>query len=333
MRFIIAKPENKMSLGDLFYSVPNPYAMKEFKEYDDIINECREKAERELSGSGIEQLEKEITAVENTSNKMAVCIIKAIAELSAGMGYPVSISGDESGMVLMYLLGASSVHPRQIGQFRYPSEKVINDMYSSEKRFTLAIAEPVRVHIQKELDRRFSVYDANYGVYKTISLPGWEVLEDVKGNTFNSDYSICCSAEYNNAIQNLYRELYEDLFSESVDNNKNFSFEDLCRLYSYSKCSRSCTKDIHQFNALKELLFKDDIYELLVKEGIPNIVALDIANKGFWHFRKQTTINYLLQFENLRKYESLFNELPQVWSKSTCAERLNICLRQRMSNQ
>lgn len=112
MRFVVAKPQTRMSFGDLFYSLPDDLAMN--NEFDRIIKDCNSKANSELNHQIRERLKKEVDVIKETDNQSAICIIKAITDYSHELGYPVTLFGQEAGTVIMYLIGASNVHPNQI---------------------------------------------------------------------------------------------------------------------------------------------------------------------------------------------------------------------------
>ena len=105
MRFVIAKPQNKMSNGDLFYTVPKD--LVNCKEFEQIIASCRNRAKLELNNQIRKKLENEIKSIINTHNESEICIIKAITDYSRELGYPVTLFGEEAGTVIMYLIGAS----------------------------------------------------------------------------------------------------------------------------------------------------------------------------------------------------------------------------------
>lgn len=51
MKFVIAEPANKMSVGDLFYSAPRKSEID--KAYDELIQICLRRADREFPSSRI----------------------------------------------------------------------------------------------------------------------------------------------------------------------------------------------------------------------------------------------------------------------------------------
>lgn len=89
MRFVVTKPQNKMSNGDLFYTVPK--GLVSCKEFEQFIDSCRSKSKIEFNNQIRKQLENEIKAIINTRHESAICIIKAITDYSHELGYPVTL--------------------------------------------------------------------------------------------------------------------------------------------------------------------------------------------------------------------------------------------------
>ena len=177
MRFVIAKPQNKMSNGDLFYTVPKD--LVNCKEFEQIIVSCRNRAKFELNNQIRKKLENEIKAIINTHNESAICIIKAITDYSHELGYPVTLFGEEAGTAIMYLIGASNVHPKQINYSSFSSEYFINKLNNNEASYTLAIAKPIRAKLQSMLNNKFAHIESNNEIYKRIDLPDFDSLEPV----------------------------------------------------------------------------------------------------------------------------------------------------------
>ena len=72
MKFVIAKPVAKMSVGDLFYSAPRKSEID--KAYDELIQICLRRADREFPrhpdypkrNGMIPQVEKELRMIQNS---------------------------------------------------------------------------------------------------------------------------------------------------------------------------------------------------------------------------------------------------------------------------
>lgn len=186
MRFIIAKPEDKMSMGDLFYSVP----AKEEKEkaFDELVQICLRRADHEFPrrpdhpkrNGMIPQVEKELGMIRDCEYAFDFLVMHEIALLSKELGYPTSMFGMEGGLIVSYLLGISNIHPAQTGFSTIPSDIAIETAWSNcSFDFTMTIAEPIRKQIQHRLDQRFGMIDDRIVSYSRIRLPQFRTLETI----------------------------------------------------------------------------------------------------------------------------------------------------------
>lgn len=247
MRFVVAKPQSRMSFGDLFYSLPDDLAMN--NEFDRIIEGCNSKANSELNHHIREQFKKEVDAIKETDNQITICIIKAITDYSHELGYPVTLFGEEAGTVIMYLIGASNVHPNQIEYSDFSSEFFISNLYKKEGFFTLAITEPVRTKLQSILNDKFAHIKSSNEIYKRINLPNYDSLEQVKKLSDLTGVN-CFEQQYFDAINSLYIDIYKYMFGEEPNLEGAVSVNELNKLYAYNKCSHNHEKSIRYFNEL-----------------------------------------------------------------------------------
>ena len=189
MRFTIAKPADYMSFGDLFYT--RPFYKENREPFRCLAELCRKRADEEFpldadhpeNRSIIRQIERELNMIEKTGNAVTILILKEIADLSREMGYPTTVFSAESGLIILYLLGISGIHPRQYHYSTIPSEMICKRTLDTSFResqslsFILAIAEPVRGKIQRRLDQRFCKERSLDDVYHKIELPDCEWLK------------------------------------------------------------------------------------------------------------------------------------------------------------
>lgn len=95
MKFVIAKPMDKMSTGDLFYSAPRKSEID--KAYDELIQICLRRADREFPrhpdypkrNGMIPQVEKELRMIQNSD--ACVCFACDARNCITFQGGPVSI--------------------------------------------------------------------------------------------------------------------------------------------------------------------------------------------------------------------------------------------------
>lgn len=323
MRFVIAKPQNKMSNGDLFYTVPKD--LVNCKEFEQIIDLCRNRAKIELNNQIRKQLENEIKAIINTHNESAICIIKAITDYSRELGYPVTLFGEEAGTVIMYLIGASNVHPKQINYSSFSSEYFINKLNNNEASYTLAIAKPIRAKLQSMLNNKFAHIESNNEIYKRINLPNYDSLEQVKKLSDLTGVN-CFEQQYFDAINSLYIDIYKDMFGEEPNLEGTVSVNELNKLYAYNKCSHNHEKSIRYFYELSSYLFRDDFYKAFMDSDIYSENAIFLSYRGIWKSDKTGYIKYLEGNNVSPNCLSCFKEFTNIWSKATCMSRINIML-------
>lgn len=323
MRFVVAKPQTRMSFGDLFYSLPDDLAIND--EFDKIIEECNSKANLELNHQIRERLKKEVEVIKETDNQSAICIIKAITDYSHELGYPVTLFGEEAGTVIMYLIGASNVHPNQIEYSDFSSEFFISKLYKKEGFFTLAIAEPVRTKLQSILNDKFAHIKSSNEIYKRINLPNYDSLEQVKKLSDLTGVN-CFEQQYFDVINSLYIDIYKDMFGEEPNLEGAVCVNELNKLYAYNKCSHNHEKSIRYFNELSSYLFSDDFYKAFMDSDIYSENAIFLSYRGIWKSDKAGYIKCLEENNVSPNCLSCFKEFTNIWSKATCMSRINVML-------
>lgn len=88
MKLVIAKPMDKMSTGDLFYSAPRKSEID--KAYDELIQICLRRADREFPrhpdypkrNGMIPQVEKELRMIQNSELAFVLLVMHEIVLLS-----------------------------------------------------------------------------------------------------------------------------------------------------------------------------------------------------------------------------------------------------------
>lgn len=323
MRFVVVKPQSRISFGDLFYSLPDDLAMN--NEFDRIIEGCNSKANSELNHQIREQFKKEVEVIKETDNQITICIIKAITDYSHELGYPVTLFGEEAGTVIMYLIGASNVHPNQIEYSDFSSEFFISKLYKKEDFFTLAIAEPVRTKLQSILNDKFAHIKSSNEIYKRINLPNYDSLEQVKKLSDLTGVD-CFEQQYFDVINSLYIDIYKDMFGEEPNLEGAVCVNELNKLYAYNKCSHNHEKSIRYFNELSSYLFRDDFYKAFMDSDIYSENAIFLSYRGIWKSDKAGYIKYLEENNVSPNCLSCFKEFTNIWSKATCMSRINVML-------
>lgn len=328
MRFVIAKPTDRMSTGDLFYSAPRKSEID--KAYDELIQICLRRADREFPrhpeyperNGMIPQVEKELRMIHDNEIAFDLLVMHEIALLSKELGYPTAMFGIEAGLIVAYLLGISNVDPAKYGYSTLPSDMAIEYVYSENlSSFEMRIAEPVRELFQHRLNQRFNEYDSYPSTYSRIRLPGFHELEEIGR----------LSAENGENFSQVYLEIPELI--EKVNNDickKHFRCEpyystpksslELARVYAYSRC---WTDGKDNYEAVKDYVFQDDIYgELRKSDDFCDDIFAIIRNwdKGA---EKELDIRILKDYEVDEKAIDVYRELGNQWDSASCLAEVN----------
>ena len=328
MRFVIAKPTDRMRTGDLFYSAPRKSEID--KAYDELIQICLRRADREFPrhpeyperNGMIPQVEKELRMIQDSELAFDLLVMHEIALLSKELGYPTAMFGIEAGLIVAYLLGISNVNPTQYGYSTLSSDMAIEYVYSENlSSFEMRIAEPVRELIQHRLNQKLNECDSYPSTYSRIRLPEFHQLEEIGK----------LSAENGENFSQVYLEIPELI--EKVNNDickKHFRCEpyystpksslELARLYAYSRC---WTDGKDNYEAVKDYVFQDDIYGELRKfdDFCDDIFAI-IRNwdKGA---EKELDIRILKDYEVDEKAIDVYRELENQWDSASCLAEVN----------
>ncbi|MEE1264397.1 hypothetical protein [Ruminococcus sp.] len=99
----------------------------------------------------LNQMEEELHIIDKTDMSTAVLILKEISELSNEMGYPTTLLGSENGLISLYLLGISGIHPWQYNYSTIPS-----NLYLAMSVFQLTLFPPLPSPLS--ISRRFKNY-------------------------------------------------------------------------------------------------------------------------------------------------------------------------------
>ena len=336
MRFTIAKPAKYMSFGDLYYT--RPFYRENREPFMQLTELCRQRADEEFpldaahpeNKNLIRQIERELQMIEKTDHAVTVLILKEIADLSREMGYPTTLFGAESGLIILYLLGISGIHPRQYHYSVIPSEMVCKRVLDTTFResqslsFTLAIAEPVREKVQRKLDQAFSGVRSLDHVYHKIGLPGCEGLEKI-GNAAKESGIDYHSIDLEDPA--LLKAVCDDICRDDLKIERNFADPettlDLARVYAYAVCY-SETKD--RFDFVKDYVFRDDIFEALNETSMAPRDIVDFARNWSRGEDKTGVIEVMSRYYAPQEMIDVYRKLENQWPASCCLARVNAML-------
>ena len=331
MRFTIAKPTKLMSFGDLFFTSPDGKEIK--SAFLKLEQECRTLADKEFPISRehpermnlLSQVEKELNMIDATGLTYSILIMKEIADLSRELGFPTTVLGQESGLIILYLLGVSGIHPGQYNYSTIPSEMVYDSgLFDNSLSFTLAIAEPVRERIHNRLDRVFGKVKCCNSIYSKISLPDSRLLEQIGEYRDQSGFSY---SDIDLEEAELLRAVCDQLCCDQLHRERNFDYPEssfeLARLYAYAVCN-SENKD--HFSTIKNYVFRDDIYQALTKTTMAPPKRLRFARNWTQRIEKEKDIQMLKRYGLPDKLIDVYTELENLWPTTSCLARVNSLL-------
>ena len=332
MRFVIAKPEDKMSMGDLFYSVPAKG--ENDKAFDELVQICLRRADREFPrhpdyterNGMIPQFEKELGMIQDCGYAIDFLVMHEIASLSKKLGYPTAMFGMEGGLIVSFLLGISNIHPAQTGYSTIPSDIAIETAWSDcSFDFTMAIAKPIRKRIQHRLDQRFGMVDDRIVSYSRIRLPQFHTLETIGELAAASGVSF---ADVDIENQKLIKSVYNDICHLRFQREQYCSIPkstlELARIYAYTCCSSESEND---FSAVKDFVFRDDIYKELVRnDDLPIGEINGLSYNCSMGCKKAKDIKILIGYGVGERMISAYRKLHNQWYAAECLARVNMML-------
>ncbi len=328
MLFQVTKPTHKMCAGALFYTVPLKSEID--KAFDELADLCSELAsvtimnglDNQVQNKIDARMQKELVMVKVTGAALDFLIMYEISRLSKEMGYPISMSGFESGLIISYVLGLSNVNPSQLNYSSLQTDLVYDDALISN-RFTpgLRIAEPIREHIQSRMDKMFCEIECERDYYKSIELSPCDDFEKIGkfAKRSGEDYSKI-NLEDRELIEMVNLELCKERFKCEPYYCTPESSLDLARVFAYAVCSTD-SKD--NYLAVRDYVFRDDIYaELKTRIGY-NILEIPKIIKNWATYDKEEILESFEMCELNEKMINTYRELYNQWPAAACLSRVN----------
>ncbi len=321
MKIIIAKPSNGMSLGDLLFSVPTKEA--EEAAFHKLHTECMGRAKTEFSQREdlIQQVEKELVLIRQTHNVHKLLLLREIARLSEGLGYPAATLGHESGLLMMYLLGITGLHPSLYRFSHVPSELGLTDIQLHEDlSASLAIAAPVRRKLQRRLDQVFSFTKCSHRFFEEIFLPTLDLLEQIgrlAGRTGVTYRNI--SLTDIDLLQAVGNDLCESARMQLIPIR---TCMDAAVLFNYTICMNDEDSPRPDFTDAGKYLLQDNGAALLQQYGFSAAEAFQISRNWSRGEKKESEIKRLEKQGVPREYIKLFGTVENVWNTASCLSRV-----------
>lgn len=327
MKFRIENVKNRKHDYHLFYTLPTEAETEDALQR--LVPLCQKLAEEQLSGFSylIEQVEKELEMIKATNAAVIVEIAKEIADIAYERGYPITLFGEESGLLIMSLLGVSNVQPRQYEYSPLPSEICVGEAMKNGFNITIAVAEPIKDKLESYLNHRFAEVECNTNEERCLSLPAFAPLEKIGG--FVSVTKNRNGLLHREAPLSLYEVSWE-ISNKELGGKTEFrnprSLLDVARLYAYARCTAKTEKSTSMFWDIKDYLFREDFYRDMIDAGINKEDALTLSKQGIRKKDKAKTITKLSEYPVPKNLLFAFGELQNIWSVAPCLSRLNALL-------
>ena len=321
MKIIIAKPSNGMSLGDLLFSIPTKEA--EEAAFQTLRAECMDRAKTEFSRREdlIRQVEKELALIRQTHNAAKLLLVREIARLSEELGYPAATLGHESGLLTMYLLGISGLHPSLYQFSHVPSELGLTDIQLHEDLITsLAIAAPVRRKLQRRLDQIFGAATCSDRYFEQIFLPSLDLLEQIgrlarrTGVTYRN-----ISLTDTDLLQAVGNDLCESARMQPIPIR---TCMDAAVLFNYTICMNDEDSPRPDFVNARKYLLQDNGAALLQQYGFSAAEAFQISRNWSRGEKKESEIKRLVEHVVPHEYIKLYGTVENVWNTASCLSRV-----------
>ena len=227
---------------------------------------------------------------------------------------------------LSYLLGITNIHPAQTGFSTIPSDIAIETAWSDcSFDFTMAIAEPIRKRIQHRLDQRFGMVDDRIVSYSRIRLPQFHTLDTIGELAADSGVSfVDVDIENPKLIESVYNDICNLKFQREQCCLIPKSTLELARIYAYTFCG---SKSENDFSAVKDFVFRDDIYKELVRnDDLPIGEINSLSCNCSIGDKKAKDIKLLNGYGVGERMISAYRKLHNQWYAADCLARVNMLL-------
>lgn len=328
MKFKMEMSGNNKGYGRLCCTVPDE--MESAIIFKDFEAFCRKKAKKEFGDYNAitERLDKELNFIKETDSVIFFEILREIAKLSAGEGYPVSLEGEESGSLILYLLGVSGIHPGE-----YEFRQTPTDLFTETARkrgelsLSLGIAEPIRKLIVPQLTKEFDYIESDENDWFKIDISSWEMLDEIGklSKLTGVHYSMVPVDDYLLAAVQSWDICETDLEWENISEDYCESITPLsvAKHYAFARCNCNTEKTRAAFSNMQKFIFRDDLYEAFKQAGIPSQKAYLLARNWLKGEDKEIEIEMLRENNLPLNAVYVFKELYNQWSIATCLSRVN----------
>lgn len=321
MNIIIAKPSNMMSLGELLFSVPTEEA--EEAAFQMLRAECIERAKTLFTQREdlIRQVEKELVLIQQTHNAQKLLLVRETTLLSGELGYPVATLGGEGGLLTMYLLGISGLHPALYQFSLAPSELGLTEtQIRGNLVVELAIAKPVRRKLQERLDHVFGLTTCSKRYYEQIFMPNLDLLEQIgrlarkTGDKFRS-----ISLTDTDLLQAVGNDLCDSARMQHIPIS---TCMDAAFLYNYANCVNDDDSPRPNLTDARKYLLQDNGAVLLQQYGFSAVEAYQISRNLPLGEKKDANIKRVEKHGAPSEYINMLKTAENVWDTASCLSRV-----------
>lgn len=323
MVFQIAKPQNYMSSGAIFYSLPD--AGQNEIIFKELYKKCMNRANEEFKNNPmiLNQVKSELDGIEHSCCAIDILIINEIAKLSKEMGYPVSLRGEACGLIIMYLLGIFNHNPLDYENAIVSSNiALIGMLFHNRTRFEMRIAEPVRAKIQQHLDKIFNCNKKiesdrrAFGMIDVISDDKSEMIGMLSKRTGRSFLNININDEQ--LLLNVFNKVGKDRLKWEPNVFIPQTIYDLAKLNSFSCCMNKTALTVDNFKKLKKYICKEGMFNELIEKGYTMNDAYINTNSIYSSKNKEARIQDFRRNKVSREMISSYNLFPDVFSELSC---------------
>lgn len=325
MKFKLDIP-NERSFGKLKFTAPDK--MESAIWFRDFEQYCRKRAKEEFGeySAITERLDKELKLISDMDAVFYFEILEEIAKFSNGMGYPVALEGEESGLLIMYLLGVSGIHPGKYEFSTTPTDLYIESVKKNgEMSFSLGFANPIRELIVPHLQEEFGEIKSDDNCFLEISLSEWTMLETVGklSSLTGVHYSLVPIEEYLLSAVQWWDICDKDLKWERENEYTPVTALSVAKHYAFARCNSNIGKSRNVFSDVNKYVLKDDMFKVLTECGIPSDKAYILSRNWLSDDEKEKEVSLLKENGVPENAIYVFKVLHNQWSAATCLSRIN----------
>ena len=296
------------------------------KAYETVAETCKERAREEFGMIMDPALKSELDLIKKTGAALSYAFAAEIAKLSEEAGYPLYTP--DGAPLVSFLLGISGVSPERFNFSETPSRYwSAQCKVRGSDAFELHVAQSVLERVTDRLEERFANVRTfgsekktafkilSVGDLETIGKLALETGRDLRKTDFRS--------------QQVGKEVVADICLSDRGWNPGsdpyVEFDDAAAYYGYSMCNPlSRIRNQKMFEAVGIFVFRDEVFDRLVRFGIGEKKAYDISRLWTRDEKRDEEIAMIEAFgapgEMIASFRFLFN----LWDKAACLAHIDV---------